>query len=100
MSVHAWSMFMRQSTPITSPPAACSSLKNPEVPCAIGPSDRVEGREEVIRRIAGEHVGEPRLHTDATKGQQTALLPLVLHGELLIPELDPGQPARVRRMRG
>ena len=32
MSIHAWSMFCRQSTPITSPPAACSSLKYPAHP--------------------------------------------------------------------
>jgi hypothetical protein len=32
MSVQAWSMLMRQSTPITSPPAACSSRKKPEAP--------------------------------------------------------------------
>src|SRR5579872_5801259 len=32
MSIHAWSILTRQSTPMTSPPAACNSRKNPDAP--------------------------------------------------------------------
>ncbi len=52
-------------------------------------AELVDGTEEVVHRVAGEHVRQSRLDPHAREGQQPALLPLRGELELLVSELHP-----------
>ena len=57
---------------------------------AVAHAHLVDLVEEVVGGVAGEDVGEPRLDADAREREQPALLPALVHVELVLPELDVG----------
>ena len=69
----------------------------------VGPvagAELVDLVEELVRRVAGEDIGQSRLDPDAEQRQPARRLPLPCLGQLQVAELDPGQlvrPLRVRR---
>ncbi len=64
---------------------------------AVPDSELVDRGEQVVRRIACEHVRQARLDSHADECQSATLLPLRSKLELFVSELDPG--SRVRRLR-
>ena len=66
---------------------------------AVADADLVDGREQPVGRVAGEHVRQPGLDPDAAQRQQPAALPLAGERELLVTQLDPRLPVRVGRVR-
>ncbi len=65
----------------------------------VADTDFVDAAEEVITRVAGEHIGEPRLDAHPAQGQLSPLDPLRRHGELAVAEHDAGQFVGLVRMR-
>ena len=55
--------------------------------CAVADPDQVDLGEELVRRVAGEHVGEAGLDADPDERQQSALAPALLLRELRVAEL-------------
>jgi hypothetical protein len=55
----------------------------------------VDGREQLVGGVPGEHVGQSRLNADADQGQPSGLRPLWRGGELFVSELDATRSVRL-----
>jgi hypothetical protein len=49
---------------------------------AVANTDLGDAREQLIGRVAGEHVRQPRLDADADEREHPGALPLLVLGEL------------------
>ena len=66
---------------------------------AVADADLLDLVEEMILRVAREHVRHARFHTTTDEGEQAFLLPIFGLVELVIAQFDPGLVERVAGMR-